>query len=249
MQTTVPGSNTIPAEQTETQKQRAAIEALEPTRPANAMPVQRVFQWTLPNGNAVQKAYVQAELGLFPAQDFGLLVTEIVESFTKGDMGMKIGDLFRGQIDMPSQFTGEAVNTLVDENMALVQAFVKLIQTVPSLQLNILCLSLGVPRLEREWAKSQMQEPPHRGGLSVDDGFELLSTFISQNAVLLRETFVGKAKELVEQFQMEVLQMEPANSSPSTDSTESSELQPQEDEPSPGSTPSSTSSLPIPESV
>lgn len=225
-------------EQTPTEQSRAAIEAIEPSRAADGLPVQRQFQWTAPDGSALTKTYLQDTLGMFPAQEFTTRITEVLEEFTKGDMKSRIGDLFRGDVQMPTTFDPETVNQTIDENMAIFEAFIKLVQVAPSFQIDVILLSLGVPRLEREWAKVQLQEPPHRGGLTVEEGFDILITFIKQNAVTLRETAVGKAKEMFEVFQLEV--MGRTTSSDSTDSTDPSPSDPSIS--SLGGTPSSTSS-------
>lgn len=219
---------------------RKIIDAVESDVPSRDV----TFQWTRPDGQPIERTYTQAELGMFPTQEFAQMVTEVIAKFTQGEMGMKIGDLFRGQIEVPSITDPDAVNKVIDENIALIQAFIELVRIVPDLQLDILCLSLGVGRAERAWAKEQMQEPPHRGGLTVDDGFDLLKVFIKQNAKLLRETYLGKTRELVETFRLEVLQEDPTKTDSSTEET------PTIDQPdSLGSTPSSTSSPPTPASA
>lgn len=228
----------------ETRRSREAIEAIEPDTALREL----TFNWKLPDGRDVEKTYTQAELGMFPVQEFTTLVTEVVESFTQGDMGMKIGDLFRGDIEMPEDFSPGTVNKVVEENMALVQAFIKAVQMLPGFQLDIMCLSLGIPRHEREWAKGQLQEPPHRGGLTVQEGFDILIWFIRQNAELCRETFLGKARELVDEFRLHVLQEDPTASSDSTDSETTTET-PADPSSSPGGTPSSISSPDTPVSV
>lgn len=217
---------------------RAAIEAIEPGIEQREL----VFNWTAPDGRPIERAYIQAELGMFPVQEFTTRITEIIESFTEGEMGMKLGELFRGDVKMPTEFTPEAVDGVVEENIQLIRALIKLVNILPGFQLDIMCLSLGVPRREHDWAKEQMQEPPSRGGLTVEDGFDILKWFIRQNAELLRETLLGKARELADEFRLHVLQEDPK------ENEEKSTTEP--DQPaSPGGTQSSTSSPATPENV
>lgn len=223
-------------------RSREAVDAIEPGDGAPDRTL-TFTGWRLPDGTAVGDAgrsYVQAQLGMFPMQEFGILVSGALNEFTQGEIGERIGDLFRGDVQMPVTMDGDSVSAIVRENEALIMAFIKLAQMLPDLQLSVICLSLGVPRREREWFKECVQEPPHRGGLTVDAGFDILRYFIRQNARLLQDTVRGRARELVEVFQQEVLGRSRTTTSEETDD------QPQ---PSPGTTPSSTSSVPIPASV
>lgn len=199
------------------QESRAALDALLPLHPEKAPPRELAFNWVTPQGNAVIKRYVQAQLGLAGVEEFSTRLTEVVDSFMKGEFGIKVGELFRGEVEMPVQLDADETQAFVDENEQLITAFIKVLQIVPGLRLDITVLALGIPRLEREWAKGQLSEPPYRGGLSVEEGFDILTMFIRQNAVLLRRTLLGKARELVEVFRLEVLDEEPTPTS--SDST------------------------------
>lgn len=232
----------------EVRRSREAIEAIDPS---GGYPEREITfsGWLLPDGQTrVDRTYIQAELGMFPVQEFTTLVTEVIDSFTEGEMGMKIGDLFRGDIQMPDNFDPSTVNDMVDENMALVKAFVKAVQMLPGFQKEIITLSLGVPRGERNWFKDCISEPPSRGGLRVDEGFDILIVFIKQNASLLKDTFLGKARELVDTFRLEVLGEETSSDSTSETETATSSVD-QALSSSPGGTPSSTSSPATPASV
>lgn len=225
-----------PSEPTPTEQSRAAIEAIE----SSVFQRDLTFKWIHPDGTLVDRVYTQAQLGMFPVQEFATTVTEVLESFTEGELRMKLGELFQGKVQMPVNLDADTVNSFVDDNMAYIQAFFQLVRKVPELQLDVICLSLGVPRQERAWAKQQLAEPPHRGGLTVEEGFDLLITFIKQNASLLRETLVGKAKELGAVFMEEVLDQIPdlEGTATETEKAPTSEVAS-----TPGGTPSSTSSL------
>jgi hypothetical protein len=202
----------------QTAESRAAIEAISPSHEPDAMPRELEFDWITPQGQPIKKRYIQAQLGLFAVEEFTTKITEIIDSFVKGDFGMKIGELFRGEVEMPVTLDAEATQDFVDENEQLIQAAVKLVQIIPSLRLDITCWSLGVPRLEVPWAKEQLSEAPYRGGLSVEEGMDILIVFIKQNIPLLRKTLLGKGKELAEEFRLLVAsdEEETPTSSPST---------------------------------
>lgn len=227
------------------EQSRAAINAISPTHEANAMPRVLEFDWVKPDGVPVTKRYVQAQLGLFQVEEFSTRITGIVDSFMKGEFGIKIGELFRGEVEMPVTIDAEATQSFVDENEQLINAFVKLVQIIPDLRLDITVWSLGVPRLEQPWAKEQLSEPPYRGGLSVEDGMDILIMFIRQNVSLLRKTLLGKARELAEEFQSQIASDETPTSSASTAPSLATTPEKTTEEPdSPGGTPSSISSAP-----
>lgn len=201
------------------QESRAAIEAISPSHPPDAMPRVVEFDWIKPDGVPVTKTYVQAQLGMFAVEEFTTRITEIIDSFVKGEFGMKIGELFRGEVEMPVTLDADATQDFVDENEQLIQAAIKLVKIVPALRLDITVLSLGVPRLEMPWAKDCLSEAPYRGGLSVEEGMDILIYFIKQNIPLLRRTLLGKAQELAEEFRLLVApdeEEETPTSSPST---------------------------------
>lgn len=256
------------ADRQATSDSRQAIEAIDP--PGFPDRVIKV-KWLDPGYSQIlEKDYTQATLGMFPVQEFTTLISETLQQFIDGDLGIKLGELFRGEIQAPvvtnegGGIDAEAVEDFLSDNMQIVQAFIKLVQKVPELQLEIMCLSLGIPRLERAWAKERMQEPPHRGGFTVPEGFDILIWFIRQNAELVRETVLGKAQDLVAEFQLHVLHSEDhemyegkarkkvplESSSVSTETASTAEAETPTPQPSsPGGTPSSTSSPDIPVSV
>lgn len=236
--------------ETITQQIQEAQEAIEAIEPAGKFPPREiVFRgWILPSGQVLEeKRYVQDKLGMFPVQEFTTITTTILNNFLQGDMGIRIGELFRGEVQMPSDFSPESADKVVQDNIELIKAFVKLVEIFPDYQKDIIALSLGVRRGEREWFKDCISEPPHRGGLTVEEGFDLLTVFIQQNAKLIRRVAVGKAQDLVETFMLEVMEREPAQKEETeTSSTDQTPAPVQVEPPTPGSTPSSTSSQDIP---
>jgi hypothetical protein len=78
--------------------------------------------------------------------------------------------------------------------------------------------------------------------LSVDDGFDLLYTFIRQNAKLIRRFFSEKGAELVRVFRTEVLEEVEGTATEVSTDTPAMNQGPGLPTGSPGSTPSSISS-------
>lgn len=222
------------------QRSEAATEAIESSVPQRIL---KFHNWILPDGRVLdEKQYVQAPLGMMPANEFTTMVTKVLNQFVQGEMGMKIGELFRGEVAMPKTFDADTVDKVVEDNLEIIKAVLKLFEISPGIQLDIMALSLGVPRKEREWFKECISEPPHRGGLTLDEGFDIFIVFIKQNVPMLKKLATGKAQELVDVFSLEVLGRDPT-----VDSTVEEETEETID--SPGGTPSSTSSLDTPASV
>jgi hypothetical protein len=214
---------------------RQQLEALRPSVPARML----VFpQMLLPSGLVKDYSVTQEQLGMFGVQDFVTLMGEVIEQFVQGDFGMKIGQLFTGNASLPSDFSAEKIDEAVEENMAFVQAFLKLIRVAPSLQLDIICLSLGIDPSQRAWFKDAIKKPPSQGGLTVDEGYDILTVFIKQNAKLIRRFFSEKGAELVRVFRSEVL-----NETVEGTATDSTQNLSNVAIDSPGSMPSSTSSV------
>lgn len=198
----------------------AAIEAMESSTKVREL----TFQWVTPAGNREPVTFIQEEMGFLAIQEFTTMMTKIINRFIKGEFGVKLGELFSGNtdvrqvIEMPAAFSPDAVNKVVEDNAPIIEAFLAVIEEVPEVELDIFCISLGITRMRRPWAKEMFAEPISRGGLSVDEGFDLLKWFISQNAPVIRRFFGEKREELVAEFQTHVLQQDP-NSNNNSDST------------------------------
>ena len=230
---------------------RRMIEDLEP----GIQVVERVFMWPGADGNVHPVPYTQETLGMFPAQEWMNMMLAVVRDLLVGKYGIKIGELFKSattssdsrsilQQIVPEALDEDSVNKVVDSNIDMIQAFLNLITIVPDLLHETIALSLGVRRKQREWFKDQISEPPSRGGLTVDEGFDILGTFVRQNGDSIRR-FLG---EKIQDLYKEVMATLPQETEPEQkDETETPT--PKTDTSSPGSTPSSTSSQDIPASV
>lgn len=226
-----------------TAKAAHAIDSLEPTATAEAPSKSREFMlWDYQAAQQVRREYQQAELGFLPAQRFFMMVNKKLKGFVDGEFGVTIGELFGGggdlrqQMKMPDELSETAVNDAVSQNEPLIRAFFTLVEMMPDLQMDIIALSLGVPRGEANWFRNAIEEPPARGGLTIDEGFELLEYFVIQNAGALRRFFTKKGRNLVEVINLYVIH-------------QGQLPKPPEDTATSGGTPSSTSSLATPASV
>lgn len=213
---------------------RAELEAMMPSTPARVLK----FNLMMPDGRSRQEwSFTQEELGYMPVQEFVTLMSETIEQFAQGDVGKTIADLLAGgeRVTMPEDFSAENVQKAVDENMVLVEAFFKVVRIIPGLQLEIFCMSLGIPPEQRAWFKNAISRPPSQGGLTVDEGFDILIFFVRQNAKLIRRFFAEKAAEFINAVRQEVFDQEVVEGT----ATETTNETPSD---TPGSTPSNISS-------
>lgn len=213
--------------------------------------------WINPNTRELASfTFRQEALGFYPVQELNVLLADAIKSFTEGSNGVKLGDLFkeevRQQIPLPDSVDEDSVNTLMSENEALISAFLHLVKILPDFQLDIMMLSLGVEPGAREWAKAQLKRPVSKGGLSIDDGFDILSVFITQNVREIKRFFAEKGRDLVSQIQRELLDGDQSEG----DQTETPDIEataipvpvptptpvPAPEPSTPGGTPSNTSS-------
>lgn len=237
-----------PVEQT-----KQAIEDIQPSIASRVVE----FDWVNPNNGQREKfQFTQEPLGFYPVQEFNALLADTAKSFTDGTNGLALGDLFspkiREQVEIPQSFTEDSVNEVVDEiGVELIQGFFYLIKILPEFQLDVMCMSLGIPPGQRTWVKQQLKQPVSQGGLTIDEGFDILSVFVAQNVREIRRFLFDKATDLFSQTRREVLgddqpdeSEQPAEMEPVVDIPPSTAMnQPSTPEPpTPGGMPSSTSS-------
>jgi hypothetical protein len=156
--------------------------------------------------------YYQDTLGMLPVQDLFNKFKRQVQSFIDQETGVKIGELFRGETDLQAmtdslksaseEQKADKLDDTVEENRAIIEAIFKLMDIVPEFQLDIYALTLGVPRRRAEWFKDAISEPPYRGGLTIEQGFDLLRVFVRQNTSAIKRFFTEEAQSLVQEMSL-----------------------------------------------
>jgi hypothetical protein len=152
--------------------------------------------WTLKQigkyGELVEsRAYVQRPLSFFGKMQWFSLVGEVIDKSISGDEGLRLSSLF----EMPGR-GGSFTASDFREADTFVQGVGKILVYAPDFLEKSYCIWLGVPDYEREWAKAVMNEPSDRGGLSDDDGLEIVEVFIDQNWESLEAFFREKIASL-----------------------------------------------------
>lgn len=150
--------------------------------------------WVIGTGD-YQREYVQKPLSFIAKMQWFSLVGEVLDRALSGPDGMRLGNLFNGPGGQ--QFSPEDFR----EADTFVQAVGKLLAVAPDFLVNSYCIWLNVPDYERPAVAEIMMLPPDEGGLSDEQGIEIIEVFIDQNYEALdtffRE-FLGRLQKRVQ---------------------------------------------------
>lgn len=237
---------------------REAAEALSPSEEIRVWHVKGADA----NGVEVERQYIQEQLSFFGKQELITLLNSYVDRFISGEFGELLSQLFvggdaratlRDRIEIPTEFNAEIAEGMVKENAGMIRSIIKAVNELPGLQQEIMMLSLGVPSNERKWATAIITGPVSRGGLDDEQGFDILATFVSQNARHLRSFFVERGRAFVDHVQRELFPetvkeqaTEQATEPDPVEKSTSEQPEMDQDSDTPGGTPLSTSSQAIP---
>lgn len=141
-----------------------------------------------------RQRYVQRPLSYFGKLDFLKLISGTVRDLMNGPDGVSVGQL----MDMIGG--ADTIQRLADperdkeEATIIAQSFTRLGLEAPELVLDAYMIFLAVPRDEREQVREIMQRPVELGGLTDEDGIEILEIFVDQNVEVVRDFFARLAK-------------------------------------------------------
>jgi hypothetical protein len=91
-----------------------------------------------------------------------------------------------------------------------VRAISKLVIYAPELFADLFVIVLAVPRGSREAVKSLLDLPPDEGGISDDDGWGIIETFIDQNWDVMADFFSARIKPLIDKVSSKVQESQPS---------------------------------------
>lgn len=150
--------------------------------------------WVIGTGE-YQREYVQKPLSFIAKMQWFSLVGDVLDKALSGPDGMRLGNLFSGPGGQ--QFGPEDFR----EADTFVQAVGKLLSVAPDFLVNSYCIWLNVPDYERPAVAEIMMLPPDEGGLTDEQGIEIIEVFIDQNYEALdtffRE-FLGRLQKRVQ---------------------------------------------------
>lgn len=149
------------------------------------------------------RQYVQKELSFLQKMQWFALVGDVMDKALSGPNGMSLNSLF----ESPARGGTMTLADFRDADM-FVQAIGKLVAVAPKFLVDSYCIWLNVPDYEKDLVAEQMAQSPAEGGLSDEQGIEIIEVFIDQNYAALDRFF----RELVARLQRRVQnQMETAS--------------------------------------
>lgn len=144
-----------------------------------------------------KRAYMQKPLSFTAMLQFTGLLGEKISEAMSGPDGLSI-DAAMSEGD---SIMGAGRAMLTGGDFAGVDSFIKglakLASYVPDVVEECQCIWLRVPYAERVLVKEIWSRPASEGGLSANDGMEMLELFLAQNYQEVEDFFDGRAKHLV----------------------------------------------------
>jgi hypothetical protein len=132
----------------------------------------------------VRRTYIQKPLSFIAKMQWFALVGEVLDRALSGPNAMSLNSLF----EAPAARGGLSMESFRDAD-TFIQAVGKLMSVAPDFLVNSYCIWLNVPDYEREVVKQIMELPPDEGGLSDEQGIEIIEIFIDQNYEALDRFF------------------------------------------------------------
>lgn len=122
--------------------------------------------------------YAQRPLSFFGKMElFSLLGATLNEAVSKGDFSI-------------TEFMQE--NQEIRDSEVFIRIVARLIEFAPDFLKDLYSIALAIPKGEREYVKALMELPEDEGGLSDNDGVEILDVFVEQNWDAMTDFFVQK---------------------------------------------------------
>jgi hypothetical protein len=147
-------------------------------------------EWTL-GKEAYERVYVQRPLSFIAKMQWFSLVGEVLDKAMSGEHALSMNNL----LSAPDARGSLTMDDFRDAD-TFVQAVGKLLVYAPDFLEKSFCIWLGVPDYERESTRQIMALPAEDGGLSDDDGLEIIEIFIDQNYGALDSFFREKLATL-----------------------------------------------------
>jgi hypothetical protein len=139
-----------------------------------------------------ERTYVQRELSFIGKMQWFSLVGEVLDKAMSGEDRLSVNSLLSAPGSMGGQLS---VADFRDADM-FVQAIGKLLVHAPDFLQKSYCIWLGVPDYERDLVKNIMALPADEGGLTDEQGMEIIEIFIDQNYEALDSFFREKLGRL-----------------------------------------------------
>lgn len=131
-----------------------------------------------------ERDYVQKPLSYLAFGEFTGLIGRSLAAAMKGPDGLSLDRITPGGASIPLEFKDGSVS-IVDNGEDVIDPIIQGIATlasyVPDFMAECQCIWLRVPRQERLHLIDIWARPVDEGGMSMDEGEEMLNIFIEQN--------------------------------------------------------------------
>jgi len=156
--------------------------------------------------------FTQRPLSFFQKLEVFSVLGRALEKSMSGPDGLTLSELFEG----PAPLEANLSATNYRDADTFVKAIAKLVQYTPELLAELYCVILAVPRGQRGLVTEVMELPEAEGGLSDEDGFGILETFVDQNWNVMVDFFNNRVIPLVNKVNSKVQGSQPSKPSKTT---------------------------------
>ena len=151
--------------------------------------------WTL-GPDEISRTYVQKPLSFIAKMQWFSLVGDVLDKALSGQDGMSLNSLF----STPTRGGELRVQDFRDAD-TFVQAIGKLLAAAPDFLVDSYIIWLNVPDYDRDIVREILKLPPDEGGLSDDQGIEMIEVFLDQNYEALADFFSQRIGQLQRRVQ------------------------------------------------
>ena len=154
----------------------------------------------------LQMTYIQKPLSFFQKLEVFSVLGSALDKAMSGPDGLTLSDLFDGPAGV-----GDKLNERNFRDAdTFIKAIAKLVQYTPDLLSDLYVIILGVPKGSRLFVKEVMELPEDEGGLSDDQGFGILDTFVDQNWEVMSDFFSKRIMPLANKMSSKLQESQPS---------------------------------------
>lgn len=164
-------------------------------------------EFNIQRGNEVlpqmfEEEYIQKPLSYFAFLEFAGLLAKKIEEAMAGEDGLTIQSVIEtSEGALPFMVDGKNINAVIEKKDfdgvdAFMKGLFKLASYVPDVIEECQFIWLRVPRRERAFLREIWGRSPEDGGLTMNEGEEMMTVFIDQNYEELEAFFVERLPRL-----------------------------------------------------
>lgn len=141
------------------------------------------------------RTYVQKPLSYFGKLEFFQLVSTTIKLAMMGDDGISLNDILGGRAE-----TITDVRDLKQDDFLNLDAFLNIAVTLgayaPDFLKDCYAVWLAVPRDQRAWFREAISATEEDGGLTDEEGLEVIEIFVLQNGKAIRSFFEEQLRKM-----------------------------------------------------